>query len=121
MGRLAGSGQNLAAPDRFVTLAGPKYDEGQATHGGLLTHRDCLAEMEQELIDLWHYHQAQKLKDLKLAIAHTPEEIRDISLDRWIHLRRGGVEDGNDLTENLIMKLWQVLQQRISGAEIHRV
>jgi hypothetical protein len=43
------------AVQRFQTLAPVKYDAGQKQHGGLLTQRPLLEELEAEVIDLWFY------------------------------------------------------------------
>lgn len=58
---------------RWNELAPEKFDKGQAEHGGLLTNRDCIAEMEKEVIDFWFYLQAfrqkrQAIEDCEAAI-----------------------------------------------------
>jgi hypothetical protein len=47
---------------RFNELAGPKYDRGQVEHGGLLTDRNVVDDMEKEIIDLWHYCQTLRIQ-----------------------------------------------------------
>lgn len=42
--------------DRFID----KYQAGRKEHGTVLTSRDCLAEAEGEVLDLWAYVQAMK-------------------------------------------------------------
>ena len=48
--------------DRFNDLATAKYMAGQEEHGGCLVDKVCLAHMEEEIIDLWHYVQALRLR-----------------------------------------------------------
>ena len=48
--------------DRFNDLATAKYMAGQDEHGGCLVDKVCLANMEEEIIDLWHYIQALRLR-----------------------------------------------------------
>ena len=48
--------------DRFNELATAKYMAGQDEHGGCLVDKVCLAHMEEEIIDLWHYIQALRLR-----------------------------------------------------------
>ena len=48
--------------DRFNELATAKYMAGQEEHGGCLVDKVCLANMEEEIIDLWHYVQALRLR-----------------------------------------------------------
>lgn len=40
---------------KFVELNGPKYDRGQAEHGGELYKKDCSAFMLEEVSDFWNY------------------------------------------------------------------
>jgi len=47
---------------RFNEMAPTKYNKGQREHGGILTDRDVWADMEQEVIDMWFYIQAAKIK-----------------------------------------------------------
>lgn len=47
---------------RWDKLAAKKYDAGQAAHGGLITERDSIADLEEELIDAWFYIQAIRIK-----------------------------------------------------------
>ncbi len=47
---------------RWDALAAKKYDDGQARHGGLITQRDSLADLEEEIIDAWFYVQALRIK-----------------------------------------------------------
>ena len=48
---------------RFAQLAPKKYDRGQQEHQGILTNRrGLLNDMEEEIIDLWFYLQAFKMK-----------------------------------------------------------
>lgn len=44
----------------FIVKAIAKFDAGQKEHGGRLTDRDLRVERENELIDLFHYHNAEK-------------------------------------------------------------
>ena len=48
--------------DRFNELATAKYLAGQEEHGGCLVDKVCLAHMEEELVDCWHYLQALKIR-----------------------------------------------------------
>ena len=48
--------------DRFNELATAKYMAGQNEHGGCLVNKVCLAHMEEEVLDLWHYLQALKIR-----------------------------------------------------------
>ena len=48
------------AIDAFRSKAFKKYDAGQEEHGGLLTERVSLEDLEDEIIDLWFYLQALK-------------------------------------------------------------
>ena len=50
------------AMDRFSSRVFHKYNKGQEEHGGLLTDRVCLDDLEDEIIDLWFYLQALKIK-----------------------------------------------------------
>jgi len=52
-----------AAVGRFNEIAPPKFDYGQREHGGsLLEKENLLGEMEAEVIDLWFYLQAARLR-----------------------------------------------------------
>lgn len=46
----------------FLEAAASKFDAGQAQHGGLLTDRDCFMEMQNEIIDQWHYWSAEAIR-----------------------------------------------------------
>ena len=94
----------MTPTEKFIAIAGPKYDAGQLKHGGTLNQRDCLAEMEQEIIDLWHYWQAHKLRGLLLA----PDQIRDASLARWHEISTHPAYC--DINEGYILALWNRLQ-----------
>ena len=48
--------------DRFNDLATAKYMAGQAEHGGNLVNKVRLENAEEEIIDLWHYIQALRLR-----------------------------------------------------------
>ena len=48
--------------DRFNRLATAKYMAGQDEHGGCLVNKVCLDHMEEEIIDLWHYVFALRLR-----------------------------------------------------------
>ncbi len=48
--------------DRFNELATAKYMAGQNEHGGCLVDKVCLAHMEEEVLDIWHYLQALKIR-----------------------------------------------------------
>jgi hypothetical protein len=50
------------ALNRWDKLAGKKYDDGQSRHGGLLTDRDSLNDLEEEIIDAWFYVQSLRIK-----------------------------------------------------------
>ena len=54
------------AIEAFSAKAFQKYDAGQAEHGGLLTERVSLEDLEDEIIDLWFYLQALKEKLAKV-------------------------------------------------------
>ena len=45
---------------RFEERAGAKYDAGQREHGGLITERVELKDLEDEIIDLWFYLSAYR-------------------------------------------------------------
>lgn len=61
----------------FLESAASKFDRGQREHGGLLTDRDCFAELEGEIIDFWHYYSAEKIRRKRTAayIAHLEAEV----------------------------------------------
>ena len=48
--------------DRFNKLATAKYMAGQAEHGGNLVNKVRLENAEEEIIDLWFYIQALRLR-----------------------------------------------------------
>ena len=48
--------------DRFNKLATAKYMAGQDEHGGNLVNKVRLENAEEEIIDLWHYIQALRLR-----------------------------------------------------------
>ena len=48
--------------DRFKALATAKYMAGQEEHGGCLVDKVRLAHLEEEIIDLWHYVYALRLR-----------------------------------------------------------
>ena len=48
--------------DRFKALATTKYMAGQEEHGGCLVDKVKLAHLEEEIIDLWHYVYALRLR-----------------------------------------------------------
>ena len=48
--------------DRFNNLATAKFMAGQAEHGGNLVNKVRLENAEEEIIDLWHYIQALRLR-----------------------------------------------------------
>ena len=48
--------------DRFKALATAKYMSGQEEHGGCLVDKVKLAHLEEEIIDLWHYVYALRLR-----------------------------------------------------------
>lgn len=48
--------------NRFVIDAIAKYYRGQKEHGGHISDRDLNIEIDNELIDLFFYHQANKRK-----------------------------------------------------------
>ena len=50
------------ALDKFTDKACRKYDNGQREHGGLITNRVTLEDLEDEIIDLWFYLQALRVK-----------------------------------------------------------
>jgi hypothetical protein len=45
----------IRALKRFHERAYEKYDAGQREHGGLITERVTLKDLEDEIIDLWFY------------------------------------------------------------------
>jgi hypothetical protein len=51
---------------RFLILAREKYNKGQAEHGGKVYERVTFSEVEEEIIDMWHYVQALRVKLNKL-------------------------------------------------------
>ena len=48
--------------DRFKALATAKYMAGQEEQGGCLVDKVRLAHLEEEIIDLWHYVYALRLR-----------------------------------------------------------
>ena len=48
--------------ERFRALATAKYMAGQEEHGGCLVDKVKLAHLEEEIIDLWHYVCALRLR-----------------------------------------------------------
>ena len=50
---------------RFQIKAKEKYDKGQDEHGGNVCDRITIDEIEEEVIDMWHFLQALRVK-LKL-------------------------------------------------------
>ena len=48
--------------DRFKALATAKYMAGQEEHGGCLVDKVKLGHLEEEIIDLWHYVYALRLR-----------------------------------------------------------
>ena len=51
---------------RFSEAAKQKYDAGQLEHGGLITDRKLFDELEAEIIDMWFYMQAIRIKHHEL-------------------------------------------------------
>ena len=47
---------------RFHTCAKEKYDKGQEEHGGKVFERVSIDEIEDEVIDMWHFLQALRVK-----------------------------------------------------------
>ena len=52
------------ALERFKTRATAKYDAGQREHGGLITERVTLKDLEEEIIDLWFYLSAYEDREM---------------------------------------------------------
>ena len=48
--------------ERFRALASAKYMAGQEEHGGDLVQKVKLEHLEEEIIDLWHYVYALRLR-----------------------------------------------------------
>ena len=48
--------------DRFNELATAKYMAGQDEHGGCLVDKVDFTDLESEVLDLWHYLQAMKIR-----------------------------------------------------------
>ena len=48
--------------ERFNALAYAKYMAGQTEHGGCLVDKVKLSQLEEEIIDLWHYVYALRLR-----------------------------------------------------------
>jgi len=48
--------------ERFRALGVPKYLAGQKEHGGDLPQKVRLEHLEEEIIDLWHYVYALRLR-----------------------------------------------------------
>ncbi len=46
----------------FVEFAARKYIKGQSEHGGHISERDLNIEIDQEIVDLFFYHSANKRK-----------------------------------------------------------
>ena len=72
---------------RVNELAAAKYDAGQEEHKGLLIERVTFNELEEELIDSWHYLQAMKLRTIMLLeqrekeMARLPEMVESLKKD----------------------------------------
>jgi hypothetical protein len=47
---------------RFQEKAKTKYDKGQDEHGGKVFERVTIGEIEDEVIDMWHFLQALRVK-----------------------------------------------------------
>jgi hypothetical protein len=47
---------------RFQRLAKEKYNKGQDEHGGRVFERVSIDEIEEEVIDMWHFLQALRVK-----------------------------------------------------------
>ena len=62
---------------RFNELATPKYDKGQAEHGGLLDETVTFDKLEEEILDMWFYAQSlrQKAAALDLSCPHCDVEL----------------------------------------------
>lgn len=54
------------AIEQFTTFARYKYDKGHAEHGGSILDRCMIDDMEAEIVDMWFYLQALKIKLQKL-------------------------------------------------------
>ena len=54
------------ALERFQRLAKGKYDAGQEEHGGLITDRKLFDELEEEIIDMYFYLTAIRIKHHEL-------------------------------------------------------
>jgi len=50
------------ALERFARLGKKKYDVGQTEHGGLITDRKLFDELEEEIIDMYFYLTAIRIK-----------------------------------------------------------
>lgn len=50
------------AMERFNKLAPDKYDRGQEEHGGNLSETVKLGFLEEEIVDLWFYISALRMK-----------------------------------------------------------
>ena len=50
------------ALEAFASKANRKYDAGQKEHGGLITERVSLEDLEDEIGDLWFYLHALRVK-----------------------------------------------------------
>ena len=50
------------AIERFISIAAPKFDAGEAEHMGNLDRRVQWEDLEYEVIDLWFYIQSMKAK-----------------------------------------------------------
>jgi hypothetical protein len=48
--------------ERFRAMAFPKFLAGQREHGGDLVQKVRLEHLEEEIIDLWHYVYALRLR-----------------------------------------------------------
>ena len=84
---------------RWDKLAAKKYDAGQAAHGGLITERDSIADLEEEIIDAWTNHATQVLNNPKA----TQSEVKCAII---------GVQSFSpELTEKLKRKKWHKLKE----------
>ena len=71
------------ALEAFAVKAKEKYDKGQEEHGGLLTDRACMDDLEDEVIDLWFYIQALRTKISRLQRPNLASAMDAIREEMW--------------------------------------
>ncbi len=85
----------------FAEMARRKFDAGQSEHGGLLTDRDCFAEMRAEIIDQWHYWVAESIRRQRMTARIARLEIENAHLRAQLY---GGNNMGGETVSATLPK-----------------